>query len=420
MDMNKTDLQHLAAGVAFLGGGGGGTLRAGLEMIKENWKSDEPVKLVSVDEIRDDDKDLTVACGFLAAQDAVEDATNFEDLRVVLEAFRKIAETEGLGRIARLVPIELGVQSCVLPICLTAKALNSSGNGWDLSVLDADGAGRAVPMISATTLASASVDEKVKLFPAVFGGMIPDDPRTGVSGGRVWMRFEGQDSTGYHLHTSATGSLVGFVDSAAALVCWPMKSKSEVASALPPGVRGTLSLSRDLGRIFSEKSANPVQAGMDFLNSKGRNTFHIFQGTIKSVSKDQSRVKLINGKDSLIVLSSGENMAAIRAGKVRAMAPDSICYVTQDGTAFSSAEVNELLKEKGKSITVHVVGIPAREEIRKSELAKVVFGVFRGNSLRHEKVRRDSELPAVRAGVDVNEFSPIELLNASSSKAYAV
>jgi DUF917 family protein len=383
-----------------------------------------------VDDISDND--LTVACGFLAAQAVQEHSTNFEDLGLMLVEFQKIAKAEGMGRIARLVPIELGVQSCIVPICLTAKALNNRGDGWDLSVLDADGAGRAVPMISATTFAAASAaaaaaasdagasdGKKVELFPAIFGGQIPEDKERGVDAARVWMRFQGNDPTAYHLHTSATGALVGFVDGAAALVCWPMKSKGEVEKALPSDVRGTMSLSLGLGSKFTGKTANPVQDGMKFLESEGRKTFHIFKGTIESDPKDQSRLKLTNGKDSLLVLSTGENMVAISEGKVKAMAPDSICYVTENGTAFSSVEVEDILKKEGTSVIVHVVGIPAREEIRKSALVKRAFDFFRVTSMSQEKSQGNSAHAAAGGGVNVNVFIPIEQLNASSSVAPA-
>jgi DUF917 family protein len=447
VNLYKDDLKYLAAGVTFLGGGGGGTLRAGLKMIDANLKtgkSDKVVELVSIDDIRDDDRDLTVACGFLASQTDVEDSTNIEDLGIVLEAYRKIAEDEGLGRIARLVPIELGVQSCVLPICLTANALNNSNKGWDLKVLDADGAGRTVPLICATTFACASFEKKISLFPALFGGMIP--VINGVPAGPFWMRFQGEDCTSFHLQTTASSSTAAFGDSAAALVCWPMKSKVEVKDALPPGVRRTLSLSLELGKILSDKTGNPVQAAMQFLDKHDRKSFHIFQGTIESVSKDQHRVELTNGKDSLVVVSDGENMVAINEGQPKAMAPDSICYVTEDGVPISSAEVNEL-KEKGESVTVHVVGIPAREEIRKSELVKQAFQYFRNESMHREKTREEGKLAialvkqafqflenegtqgkkakengrvaSASSQIDLNGFKPIEELNPSSTAASA-
>jgi hypothetical protein len=275
-------------------------------------------------------------------------------------------------------------------------------------------------MISATTFADASNEKKIKLFPAVFGGMIPDDPITKVPGGRVWMRFAGQDPKAYHLSVSASGSLPAFVDSAAALVCWPMQSKAEVASALPLGVRKTLSMSQGLGRIFSDKTVNPVQTGMKFLEENDRKTFHIFEGTIESVSEDQSRVELTNGKDSMIILSAGENLVAIKNGEAKAMAPDSICYVTQEGTALSSAEVNELKEKRGNSVTVHVVAVAAREEIRKSDLVEQVFGILRGNSLSQAKKLEGVGLAAsaVRE-IGVGKFSPIEALNASSNVVVA-
>src|SRR5262249_12595967 len=152
------------------------------------------------------------------------------DLRVILEAFREMAEKENLGRIGRLVPIELGIQSCVLPVCLMAHMLNTSGDGWNLKVLDADGAGRAVPMLSATTFATATAAGEIESFPALFGGTVA--PKGDIPGGRLCIRFEGEDPTAFHLHRAAFGAVGAFSHGAAALVCWPMKSLRELNAAI--------------------------------------------------------------------------------------------------------------------------------------------------------------------------------------------
>src|SRR5262249_23043749 len=156
--------------------GGGGTLRAAKSGI-DQVKPKESIELISVDQIPEDGN-LTLACGFLASQVKVENDKDFSDLLGVLKEFSQIAKSETKANIARLVPIELGVQSCVVPVCMAALKLNAE-EGWNLKVVDADGASRAVPLLAATTFASASASGRISPFPALFGGTIkvqPDRP----------------------------------------------------------------------------------------------------------------------------------------------------------------------------------------------------------------------------------------------------
>jgi len=411
--LNEDALRRIAAGATFLGGGGGGTFRAGEKMIDRIAKRPKPIAfdLLEVEEI-EDDGGLTVACGFLANQSQVEDETNIEDLSVALKAFQKEAESRKLGRIRRLVPIELGVQSSVVPVCLTAHLLNQTG--WQLRVVDADGAGRAVPVLSATTFATAtSKKEKgVSVFPAVFGGHIPDKKVPGgkVPGGRFSMLFEGEDSTAFHLHRAAVGSIVAFEDHSAALVCWPIGSKDALELALPKGVRGTLSLAHELGRILTPQGVKDV---MPFLDNHDRKSFRLFQGTVREVSDNQQLITLQNGHNLITIVADGENLAVVDLDtrQVKAMAPDSICFVTDKGTPLSSAELDDLKKHHQREI-VNVIGIEARREIVESPLVQLAFQIIRTTAaplLNKAKTQPGETVPP--KPIDLQNFIPLRELN---------
>jgi hypothetical protein len=184
-------------------------------------------------------------------------------------------------------------------------------------------------------------------------------------------------------------------------VCWPIRAKDQLSIALPKGVRGTLSLANELGG----KLAQGMTPAINFLAENDRKPFQLFRGTVDNVTDDQTVINLKDdSNNSMTVIANGENMAVVdfQNRKVKAMAPDSICFVTDDGTPLSSAELNDL---KNGEI-VNVIGIEARPEILASTLIQLAFQNVRSKS--------GTQVMKRAVGISLEEFKPLRELNGNA------
>lgn len=136
--IGKDEIEDIAVGAALLGTGGGGDPHIGKLMALQAIEENGPIRLLTVDEIGDDD--LIVPTGMMGAPTVmVEKAPSGEEAFAAFNALEKY-----LGeKIVATIPIEAGGINSMLPLALAAKL--------GLPVVDVDGMGRAFPELQMTT-----------------------------------------------------------------------------------------------------------------------------------------------------------------------------------------------------------------------------------------------------------------------------
>jgi DUF917 family protein len=142
--LDNDALRALARGCAVLGAGGGGDTYYGLLQALQATEDFGPVALVDVDELPGDD--LIMPCGGVGAPlvglEKIEAGDEGERLRDLMQRHTGRA-------VAALMAGEIGGGNGLIPITWAAR--------MRLPVVDADGMGRAFPLVSQVTMALAGI-----------------------------------------------------------------------------------------------------------------------------------------------------------------------------------------------------------------------------------------------------------------------
>src|SRR5699024_12085343 len=128
--IGKEEIENLAIGAALLGTGGGGDPYIGKLMALQAIEKYGPVKLISADELNDDD--LVVPSAMMGAPTVMVEKVPSGDES--LAAFSALAEYLG-KKITATMTIEAGGVNPLLPLALAAQT--------GFPVVDADGMRRA-------------------------------------------------------------------------------------------------------------------------------------------------------------------------------------------------------------------------------------------------------------------------------------
>ncbi|WP_028776099.1 DUF917 domain-containing protein [Shimazuella kribbensis] len=130
--IDEVAIEKIALGAAVLGTGGGGDPYIGKLMAKEAIRKYGPVRLITIDELEDDQLVVPVS-GMGAPTVTIEKIPSEHEMTAALEALEKV-----IGRKVDVVmPIEIGGINSLFPIIAAAKK--------GLTMLDADAMGRAFP-----------------------------------------------------------------------------------------------------------------------------------------------------------------------------------------------------------------------------------------------------------------------------------
>lgn len=315
--INKAELELVAWGACLLGSGGGGALSDANQMLKvlpETWT----VNVATVDE--------AVKSGGIAAVVAYIGAPSaVTDIAHPVAAKRAFTELNDLCRkqfgepIRYLVPVEIGPVSSLVS-CIVASEEK-------IAVIDADGAGRAVPALTMLTFRS------LRPVPLLLANR--DDVVVSLSTPTVAVAED--------LSLGVIGSPE--FNSIGGLALWPMQPPA-LQSVLPRELQGSLTLCRDLGRTLREEKSVP--AARQVLETHGYGNRIIEKCKITSVSStiigglDLGTVELqVEGGPDLTVFNTNENLIlwSSQSDRPLAMAPDLICYVAEDGQPFSNADL---------------------------------------------------------------------------------
>jgi len=290
------DVDHLpvlARGCAVMGAGGGGDSLIGGLMAREAILRHGPVPLVDLDELPDDS--LIMPCGLVGAPTVA-----IEKLESGEEGVRLAEEVEALldRPVAAIMPFEIGGSNGIIPLTWAARLR--------LPYVDADGMGRAFPLMPQMTMNLAGVSSSPCL--------LCDERLTTlvVRAGDV------------HWTERLLRSTVAAFGGAGVAAIYLM----DAATARTATVRGSVSRALKIGSVIMRGDADPIQAVVSELGAE-----ELIRGKVVEVERTttggfvhgSALVEDQHDADRLLRLEiQNENLAALEDGRVRACVPDII------------------------------------------------------------------------------------------------
>ncbi|WP_338672023.1 DUF917 domain-containing protein [Listeria seeligeri] len=329
--LDEQAIENIAIGAAFLGTGGGGDPYIGKMMALTAIKKYGPVKLLSPEEIADDDYFIPAAM-MGAPSVLIEKFPKGDEFVRVFEKLGRYLGKEVKGTF----PMEAGGVNSMIPIVVAAQL--------GLPLIDCDGMGRAFPElqmvtfhldgISATPM--AITDEKGNI-----GIMETIDNKWTERLARV---------TTVEMGASSLVSL------------YPCDG----AQIKQSSIKHIVTLSEEIGKVIRETSLDESEKLQQLLDvTKG---YHLFEGKITDVVRETragfnfGRVR-INGlnndaESEVIVHFQNENLVAEKNGQPIAITPDLICMVDLETLMPVTTEALKYGKR------VRVMALPADEAWR--------------------------------------------------------
>ncbi|MDY2737172.1 DUF917 domain-containing protein [Intestinibacter sp.] len=249
--LTEESIDKIAVGAAVLGTGGGGDPYIGKLVAKQAIKKYGPVKLISVDELKEDDLVVPVS-GMGAPTITIEKLLSEIELTAPLE---KMEELIG-KKVDVIIPIEIGGINSLMPIAVAAKK--------GLPIVDADSMGRAFPEAQMVTFYLAGYESSPVTMADEKGNTAVLYPKDGIWAERMarclTIEMGGSSSvTDYHL----TGA--------------------QVKKAC---VKDTLTIAEKIGEILMKNKSN-AKFGIDKMLEELKG-YRLFEGKIVDIKRGLS------------------------------------------------------------------------------------------------------------------------------------
>ncbi len=301
--LTEEDMDYIAIGAAILGAGGGGDPYVGKLMAKQAIKEHGEVKLITADEVPDDE---TVIPSAMMGAPAVmlEKLPNGSE---PANSFRSL-EKHLWKKAFAVIPIEAGGLNSTIPI-YTAASLN-------LPLVDADGMGRAFPELPMTTFGVGGIDATTMVVCDEKGNKLVIDTIT-----NAW------SETFARTATVAMG-----LASMIAIYCITGEQLKKYS------VKGTMSFAKAIGKRLiqaNKEKDDPIAGLIDVTNG-----FNLFEGKITDVQRDLT-TGFVRGKVLIEGIESckgsdfqldfqNENLVGSRDGQPVALTPDLITVLDKE------------------------------------------------------------------------------------------
>ncbi len=360
----KEDFLTLLKGATFLASGGGGPYSLARKIVETYIKDDTLFQLDLIDPNTLSKSDWgCVAAGMaapskgigLTPQDIVEPTVNavnamdtlIKDLLVKQDPVR----FGDFKQFNILIPVEVGAINVVIPL-MTAYLLD-----YNISVVDGDTAGRAVPTIDLTTFSST---QDVM-------------PNMATSAGKDF-KFTTLSLDSYKDLNIAYSQLIGAgligIDTGLSLA--PMNGTTIQNNNL---INNTLSEAYAIGKIMENDkiTTNKISAIENCLASSGRSIKVLCTGKVityitETIDDNDVGYMSIKTSDNRIFTISIQNETITGQFEdeisIAVTGPDSICYLSTSNEKIPDGEIydNTLIQEKmakGEDVEIHVIAIQA-------------------------------------------------------------
>lgn len=371
--LEKSDLEALLLGGCFFGSGGGGTITSARNLashfIAGPYYPSAVVHVVDVEEATEGD---AVMVAYMGAPVAINNARYPEGPVKAVQQIQAHLARQG-RKLAYVVPPESGALGFVVAALVAARL--------GLAVVDADGAGRAVPSLPMLTFAAAELVPRPAVLVSQSGlavelDVTPRDPDNTSANGASNNHLNG--SKGHQEDVSVIieqmmRPIVSNPEFAefGGLAMWIMTPET-LAPALP--IRRTLTRALEVGRLLQKRAFESAAALIAHLAEKySLPAFAVFDsGRITSVQEDTAggfdvgKVRIEAGQRACTVLYQNESLLAWAddSGSPIGMAPDSLAYFVegQGQQVFSNGDlllVDGSLNPAVKGRTATLIGISA-------------------------------------------------------------
>lgn len=329
--LNKEDVKNIATGASLFGAGGGGDPYVGMMMAISAIEKNGPVKLLSLDEI--DNDDIYMPAASMGAPLVMTE--KFPKGNEFTRAFNRLGKYLGKP-ITGTFPMEAGGVNSMIPIVVAAQA--------GIPLVDCDGMGRAFPELQMTTFHLGGVSATPMVVTDEKGNLSILETVTDK-----WSELLARDQV-VEMGASASVSL------------YPSTGQQMKKN----GIRGIISRCEKVGEIVKNHTKGKDWQLNQLLDlTKG---FHLFDGKIVDISREtrdgfnygEMTIQGLNDyKDQQMVIEfQNENLIAKRNDEIVTSVPDLICLADMDNLLPSTTESIKY----GKRITV--LGLPADKKWR--------------------------------------------------------
>lgn len=334
--LRPQDLEPLLLGGAFFGSGGGGTIESARHLAAHFHKGDyyraESVRVVTVEEASGAHAEgEAVMVAYLGAPEAIDSAQFPSGPVMAVQNVQARLAAQG-RKLAYVVPPESGALGFVVACLVSAKL--------GLAVVDADGAGRAVPSLPMLTFAAQRIDPRPAFLVSQGGLSVELDvtPRNGNSGDAPHQRDVSAIVEQMMRPVVADPDFGQF----GGLAMWVM-TPSQLKKALP--IRGTLSRALALGRaVKGGEISSPLQM-IDYLAEHFSIAARAISEPGELVSAavdthggfDVGKIGIRAGLHTYTVMYQNESLLVwdSRRPQPIVLAPDSVAYFVEgDGQAI--------------------------------------------------------------------------------------
>lgn len=344
--LNAQDQTDILSGAAFLSAGGGGAKSLGQKLLKV---MNSPVPMVGVESVPDDA--YVVCSAYIGSPSAAArlNSPTFNSLERAVQALEAAAGVRG----SYVVPGEMGAVNSIAPML--------AANDLKRRVVDADGCGRAVPLISATTFGVQPALARLGAATANEADETSQEQSAVLSAGTTG---ELQGGVGALIGSPSYGML-----GAAAL--WLMTGSQLKEFAVPSG----LSRARGIGAALRAASGNYTSVVLNQLSSFGMPGRVLFEGSllkpVKFIQHTQDAhdigvlvLERADGKGSATVFTLNENILAYSSDQSAPVIqmPDMLCWLGEDGSTFDNAQLQSEVNN-GAARPIYAIGVEATQTV---------------------------------------------------------
>lgn len=357
--LDRTAVELIAKGACFLGSGGGGPLSITPTIIENIFKYTDKINIINIDEV-EDDKSLAIVAGMGSPQRSA--GISFDTAPSA--AFDSVSKK--YGELSYVAAIEVGAANSIIPMLVAAQK--------NIPLIDANGAGRAVPTLPSTTFSQVGIPATPAVLSAV-----------GVSGNPCVTCPSGDSAE--EVETWAGNVLTTNPDftkyNAGAITLWPFNGKTLKSGSgkNAAAVGGSLILAENIGKAL--ESTTPIESVQSVLNESSQ--AHTYLGIGKVIAVKEESVGALDG--GIVVIDMGNHIIELpylneflgafiwdSQDPRYILGPDMICCMTPTGEPLSNPSINELFKQHG-AFDIAVFTLKAVEAMQKPSM----FTLFANN-----------------------------------------
>lgn len=338
--LTKKDFLDIIEGAAFLGSGGGGSIEAGKNLLDISLMLSEKDEFPFIEniDVLESDTIVAVIADFGSIQSSEE-----QQYLAIQTAYRKINELSVNmfhKEIGALLPIETGSENTIVPFVISAF--------FNIPVLNADGAGRAVPLIQLTSYTgfevpiSPVVITNDKYETIVIDSKEPEHVEDILRKLSEWTGFNNSGSIALYL--------------------------SEFKNIKNSCIKNTITNSKYIGSYFRSirendfdlyKKSFQILEDLNFYYFGSGTVIDIKNSLVGSLDTGLVKIKIENQSEYFTIYTQNENLILFSSSKLEPLivAPDSICYLREDFLPITNSEIKIGNK-------IHIVGVQSNPKLR--------------------------------------------------------